>query len=125
MRRARDGPNGDVPRAMSGWLEQIEGRVERDPLRQERTPRFDLALVAAAVARPPTRPSRAPTVCGGWDGSLRGHRRGLLLGADGRRPDPGQRRTATEVPLVSYRLCSATVPPARTCLSSLQPLHRP
>ena len=43
----------------------------------------------------------------------------------GGRPDPGQRTTATEVPSVSYPLWSATIPPAMTCLSSWQALHRP
>jgi hypothetical protein len=51
-----DGPDGDVLRAMRGLLEQIEDRTDRDPLRQERTPGFDLAVVAATVARTPDAP---------------------------------------------------------------------
>jgi hypothetical protein len=51
-----DGPDGPVLRAMHGLLEQIEGRVDRDRLRQERTPGFDLAVVAATVARTPDAP---------------------------------------------------------------------
>jgi len=51
-----DGPDGDVLRATRGLLEQIEDRTDRDPLRQERTPRFDLAVVAATVARTPDAP---------------------------------------------------------------------
>jgi uncharacterized protein len=54
-----DGPDGDVLRAMGGLLEQIEGRVDRDPLRQQRTPGFDLAVVAATVARTPDAPGPA------------------------------------------------------------------
>jgi predicted TIM-barrel fold metal-dependent hydrolase len=51
-----DGPDGDVLRAMRGLLEQIEDRTDRDPLRQKRTPGFDLAVVAATVARTPDAP---------------------------------------------------------------------
>ena len=51
-----DGPDGGVLRAVGGLLEQIEGRPDRDPLRQLRTPGFDLALVAATVARTPDAP---------------------------------------------------------------------
>jgi len=51
-----DGPDGGVLRAVGGLLEQIEGRADRDPLRQLRTPGFDLALVAATVARTPDAP---------------------------------------------------------------------
>lgn len=51
-----DGPNGPVLRTMGRLLEQIEGRVDRDPLRQERNPGFDLTVVAATVARTPDAP---------------------------------------------------------------------
>jgi hypothetical protein len=51
-----DGPDGHVLRAVRGLLEQIEKRVDPDPLRQERTPGFDLAVVAATVARTPDAP---------------------------------------------------------------------
>jgi hypothetical protein len=34
-------------------------------------------------------PPRTPTVCGGWDRALRGHRRDLLLGFHGRAAGPG------------------------------------
>jgi hypothetical protein len=51
-----DGPNGTVLRAVHSVLRQIEGRVDRDPLRQERTPGFDRALAAATIARTPDAP---------------------------------------------------------------------
>ena len=51
-----DGPDGRVLRATGGLLEQIERRTDRDPLRQQRTPGFDLAVVAATVARTPDAP---------------------------------------------------------------------
>jgi hypothetical protein len=62
-----DGPDGDVLRAMRGLLEQIEDRTDRDPLRQERTPGFDLAVVAATVARTPDAPlpARQRSAAGG------------------------------------------------------------
>src|SRR3954447_98873 len=50
------GPDGDVLRAMRRLLEQIKGRPDRDPLRQQRTPGFDLAMVAATIARTPDAP---------------------------------------------------------------------
>jgi hypothetical protein len=48
-----DGPDGSVLRAIRSLLEEIDGRTDRDPLRQQRTPGFDLALVAATIARTP------------------------------------------------------------------------
>jgi hypothetical protein len=42
-----------------------------------------------STAAPPARTARAPTVCGGWDGALRGHRRDLFLGVHGRTAGPG------------------------------------
>jgi predicted TIM-barrel fold metal-dependent hydrolase len=65
-----DGPDGDVLQALRGLLEQIETRTDRDPLRQERTPGFDLAVVAATVARTPAAPlpGRERSAAGGPPG---------------------------------------------------------
>jgi hypothetical protein len=51
-----DGPHGEVLRAIHRLLEQVEERTDPDPLRQHRTPGFDLALVATTVARTPDVP---------------------------------------------------------------------
>jgi predicted TIM-barrel fold metal-dependent hydrolase len=48
-----DGPDGEVLRAIGRLLEQVEQYSEPDPLRAARTPGFDLAVVAATVARTP------------------------------------------------------------------------
>jgi uncharacterized protein len=50
------GPDGRVLSAVAGLLEQIDEGTDHDPLRQERTPGFDLALVAATIARTPDAP---------------------------------------------------------------------
>ena len=51
-----DGPDGRVLSAIASLLHQIDEGTDHDPLRQERTPGFDLALVAATVARTPDAP---------------------------------------------------------------------
>jgi hypothetical protein len=48
-----DGPKGEVLRAIGRLLEQVQEREDPDPLRAQRTPGFDLALIAATVARTP------------------------------------------------------------------------
>jgi hypothetical protein len=48
-----DGPEGEVLRAIGRLLEQVQEREDPDPLRAQRTPGFDLALIAATVARTP------------------------------------------------------------------------
>jgi predicted TIM-barrel fold metal-dependent hydrolase len=48
-----EGPDGDVLRAIGRLLGQIEECTAPDPLRVLRTPGFDLALIAATVARTP------------------------------------------------------------------------
>jgi hypothetical protein len=51
-----DGPDGAILRAVGALLDQMEARTEADPLRPLRTPGFDLAVVAATVARTPAVP---------------------------------------------------------------------
>jgi hypothetical protein len=48
-----DGPDGELLRAIGRLLDQVQGREDPDPLRAQRTPGFDLALIAATVARTP------------------------------------------------------------------------
>jgi hypothetical protein len=40
-------------RAIGRLLDQVQEREDPDPLRAQRTPGFDLALIAATVARTP------------------------------------------------------------------------
>jgi hypothetical protein len=48
-----DGPEGELLRAIGRLLDQVQEREDPDPLRAQRTPGFDLALIAATVARSP------------------------------------------------------------------------
>jgi predicted TIM-barrel fold metal-dependent hydrolase len=97
-----DGPNGDVLRAVGGLLGQIEGLTDRDPLRQERTPGFDLAVVAATIARTPDAPLVGPEPRAADATAGQGDAAVVSSSAStGGRPDPGQRTTATEAPSTS------------------------
>jgi predicted TIM-barrel fold metal-dependent hydrolase len=59
-RAGADGPDAAVLDAVRELLEKIDDRAEPDALRHERTPGFDLAVVAATVARTPRAPLPRP-----------------------------------------------------------------
>jgi hypothetical protein len=108
---ARRTQRANVLLAVPGLLEQIEGRIDANPLRQERTPGFDLAVVAATVARTPDTPSPAANGLRRVGRFVSDHRRDLLLGVDGWRAGPGAaddcHRGAVGVVAVVFRHGSA------------------
>jgi hypothetical protein len=57
-----DGPDGAVLRAIGALLDQIDDRATPDRLRLQHAPGFDLAVVAATVARTPAVPEPDPEV---------------------------------------------------------------